>query len=114
MDTTIDMNKLGIDDLEALGKSVARTLAVRKREQRRSAFEAVEKVAVAGGLTKSDLQERYGRTTTRGKKSAMPPKYQDPESDSTWTGKGRRPAWVADFLKRGGELAALEIKEQNQ
>ncbi|WP_176307835.1 H-NS family nucleoid-associated regulatory protein [Burkholderia ambifaria] len=27
-------------------------------------------------------------------KSALPPKYRDPASGKTWSGKGREPAWL--------------------
>lgn len=46
------------------------------------------------GVTFSDLGDRRGG---KGKKRAGAgiPKYRDPVSGATWTGFGRRPAWIA-------------------
>lgn len=46
------------------------------------------------GITLADLGDRRGAP---GKKRAGAgiPKYRDPVSGATWTGFGRRPAWIA-------------------
>ncbi len=61
-----------------------------------------------------DLMSEYGLTvqdlglgiTNMGKKmSAMkqplPPKYQDPVSGKTWSGKGKAPGWIVEATKKG-------------
>lgn len=55
------------------------------------------------GLTIQDLQRwRKGSTLRRRK---VPPKYRDPRSGATWSGRGRPPSWfnfdnARDFLIR--------------
>ncbi|WP_197422865.1 H-NS histone family protein [Burkholderia sp. ABCPW 14] len=46
------------------------------------------------GLTQKDLfPPRLGRPK---KADALPkPRYRDPETGATWTGRGRAPAWIA-------------------
>ncbi|WP_423383551.1 H-NS histone family protein [Burkholderia sp. LMG 32019] len=55
------------------------------------------------GLTEQDVfgRKRASRTTgtTRAKVEAAP-KYQDPKTGATWTGRGRAPAWIADVKNR--------------
>lgn len=50
-------------------------------------------------LTPDDIFGRRKRATTA-KKSALPPKYQDPKTGATWSGHGRAPAWIRDAKNR--------------
>lgn len=54
-------------------------------------------------LSPNDLAENPKQAKREGKRVA--PKYKDPESGKTWTGRGRRPAWA-----EGKNLADLLIK----
>ncbi|KWK68786.1 MULTISPECIES: H-NS family nucleoid-associated regulatory protein [Burkholderia] len=55
------------------------------------------------GLTEQDVfgRKRGSRTTgkTRAKVEATP-KYRDPKTGATWTGRGRAPAWIVDVKNR--------------
>jgi DNA-binding protein H-NS len=40
------------------------------------------------------------------------PKYANPANASeTWSGKGRKPAWLNEFIANGGKLEALSIQK---
>ncbi|AGK51784.1 H-NS histone family protein [Burkholderia thailandensis MSMB121] len=54
----------------------------------------LRKKIVAYGLTQKDLfPPRLGRPK---KVDALPrPRYRDPDTGATWTGRGRAPAWIA-------------------
>ncbi|APR34083.1 MULTISPECIES: H-NS histone family protein [unclassified Paraburkholderia] len=48
------------------------------------------------GLTPQDLG--FAAAARRGrppKKAPLPPKYRDPKSGSTWSGRGKPPKWIA-------------------
>ncbi|TXC62157.1 H-NS histone family protein [Piscinibacter aquaticus] len=38
------------------------------------------------------------------------PKYRDPQSGHTWTGRGLQPRWIKEALASGGTLERLLIK----
>nr|WP_280971461.1 H-NS histone family protein [Cupriavidus gilardii]WDE72698.1 hypothetical protein [Cupriavidus gilardii] len=48
------------------------------------------------GLTVDDLspRRRRGRPRTAPAPSNLPPKYRDPKTGKTWSGRGRAPAWL--------------------
>lgn len=53
------------------------------------------------GITVADLSEGTRRSALKGR--AVEPKYRDPASGNTWTGRGVEPAWLKgknrqDFL----------------
>ena len=74
----------------------------RLRQTRRDAHElgnVIEEIRgkiAEYGLTAQDLgfavAARRGRPP---KKAPLPPKYQDPKSGSTWSGRGKPPKWIA-------------------
>jgi DNA-binding protein H-NS len=48
------------------------------------------------GLSANDLG--FAEAARRGrppKKAPLPPKYQDPKSGNTWSGRGKPPKWIA-------------------
>lgn len=48
------------------------------------------------GLTAGDLG--FAEAARRGrppKKAPLPPKYQDPKTGNTWSGRGKPPKWIA-------------------
>lgn len=52
----------------------------------------VRQIITEYGLTAEDLGLAVKKKAKRG---ATPPKYQDPKTGATWTGRGRAPAWIA-------------------
>jgi len=51
------------------------------------------------GLTVEDIapKRRRGRPAggkANGEKQPLPPKYRDPKTGKTWSGRGRAPAWI--------------------
>jgi DNA-binding protein H-NS len=83
-------------ELEAeLVKLRARTEEARLRELASVTAEIKQKIADYG-ITAADLgfatQVRAGRKP----KQAIPPKYRNPRTHETWSGRGRPPAWISE------------------
>lgn len=72
--------------------------AVRRSELQAVINEIKDKMA-QHGITVADLGGRGGRAP--GKKSKVAPKYRDPASGDTWSGRGRLPRWLADAEAAG-------------
>jgi len=51
------------------------------------------------GLTHSDVFPA-GRKTSAAKGTTVAPKYRDPASGQTWTGRGKPPTWIRDHEDR--------------
>jgi DNA-binding protein H-NS len=66
--------------------------AARKREIADAAAK-VRAMIAEYGLTEKDVfsGRRGGRRASLGK---VPPKYRDPASGKTWTGRGKAPKWI--------------------
>ncbi|ALF89556.1 MULTISPECIES: H-NS family nucleoid-associated regulatory protein [Ralstonia solanacearum species complex] len=55
--------------------------------------ERVRQVVLEYGLTAEDIGLAPKRSK-RGPKSTVAPKYRDPKTGATWSGRGRAPAWI--------------------
>lgn len=67
------------------------------------------------------VNRRNGKSQAKATKGSVktgavnPPKYRNPnDSSQTWTGKGRKPAWVVDSLNNGKALDELLIEPSEQ
>ncbi|MDB4222407.1 H-NS histone family protein [Granulosicoccus sp.] len=50
------------------------------------------------------------KTGKAGKRGKVAPKYKNPANESeTWTGRGRQPIWVRDYVQSGGSLDQVTI-----
>lgn len=103
-----------MDDLEQLYKQIselqskAKDLAEKKKEP---IIEDIKSKIKLYGITARDLG--FGTSTTsseiKAKKAPVAVKYRHDEN--TWTGRGKRPLWIADYLANGGKIEELLVKE---
>lgn len=88
--------------LDARGQIDA-AIAERKITEARETKAKLRDVAEKAGFT---LEELFGG---RGR-SAAAVKYRNPKSpDQTWVGRGRKPAWLVDALKKGAKIESFEV-----
>ncbi|MEW5769955.1 MAG: H-NS histone family protein [Pseudomonadota bacterium] len=79
---------------------------VRKQEMA-NAIADVKRIMAEYGITPADLG-LAGRPAAKGKRATVAAKYRDPASGKTWSGRGRKPAWVAALLAEGKNLDAYK------
>lgn len=48
------------------------------------------------GLQESDVFSKKAGTGSKSKGTTVAPKYRDPATGATWTGRGKPPRWIAD------------------
>lgn len=100
-----DLESLSKSDLEALQRQVQEALSKSEARRRQDAIAAVKRAVEEHGLT---LQEFLSVTAERKPKRASSRtggnevRFRNPEnSDETWSGRGRRPAWFKAQLEAG-------------
>lgn len=104
--TDIDLNALSLAELKQLEKSVAKAIASFEDRRKAEARAAAEAVAKEHGFALGDLVD----ATSVRKRAASAPKYRHPENpDITWSGRGRKPAWIAEGLDAGKSLEDFAI-----
>ena len=100
-----DLVAMAKDVLEKLKTQVEKALKSVDARRRAEAKKAAETAAKEFGFNLDELIGAGGPKATKGA-----PKYAHPQDASqTWTGRGRKPKWVVDWLASGKALDDLAI-----
>jgi DNA-binding protein H-NS len=102
-----DLNNMSKDELIKLRKEVDEAINTHDARRRADALKAMEAVAKEHGLS---IAEIVGSKPVKAGKSKTPAKYRNPENpEQTWSGRGRKPAWVHEQLEQGKQLEDMHI-----
>ena len=104
----INLDNFDLDQLKDLQKKVAKKIENFEQRKRDEALAAAKAIAASHGFKLEDLM---GDAPAKQSKPKASPKYAHPEnSATTWTGQGRKPAWIIEHLEAGKSLDDLLIK----
>ena len=102
----IEVDKLDDAQLDELQSAVAAEIRKRASRRKADARKQIMELATTHGLNLAEL----AAPNTAGDKSAA--KYRDPDNQfNTWTGRGRKPAWLEAHLKAGKTLEEMAIAQ---
>lgn len=104
----MDLGKLSVAELNTLQREIARELNRRRKTEADSLISEFRKRASDLGLSLDQLVG--GRAPAGSKRGKVPPKYRHPQDASlTWTGRGKRPRWVEEWVRGGKSLDGITI-----
>jgi DNA-binding protein H-NS len=104
----MDLSRLSLADLRALQEKVTQEIKVREKEELAKAREQIFAIAQSVGmplkeLIGTDMQGRHANGGTT-------PRFRHPANRSLrWSGRGRQPKWVKEWVASGQPLDALRI-----
>lgn len=88
-------------DLIAQKDALEKQIEAARKAELKNAINQAKAIVAAHGLTAEDIfgKDKVVRKST----NKVAPKYRDPATGATWTGRGRTPQWlqgktVTDFL----------------
>lgn len=104
----MDLSSLTVAELRALQQQIPAELKRREAQEKVNILNEVRAFAKARGYALEDLVVREAKAKATGGKVKV--KYRHPQ-DSTleWTGRGRQPRWVGEWLAQGGTLESLAV-----
>ena len=103
----MELGSMTVEQLRKLQVSAAEELKKREKAEKRNALKAIRELAEARGFSLDELFEEKPARTQRSKGVA---RYRNPADPSqTWTGRGRKPVWVLDWLAAGKSIDKLAI-----
>lgn len=70
------------------------------RAEKAVAIARAREIVEAYGLTAIDIGLKALPAKSGQAKSIVPPKYRDPKTGATWSGRGRAPAWLGKNRNR--------------
>ncbi|MEH6436624.1 H-NS histone family protein [Massilia sp. DD77] len=116
----IDLSSYNLGELKGLQFEVEKQIKARQQDEVKKAREQILALTRNLGVsvdellsTKSAKAGKTGKTGKTGKGKAKAAgeggQYRNPaDASQTWTGRGRRPAWVAEALAGGKTLDQLK------
>ncbi len=105
----MDLKKLDVSELANLQADIQSELRRKQQQKRQDVINQVKSLLAENGMSLDDLPGRSSAAKSTGR-SKVAPKYRnksDPEQ--TWSGRGRKPRWVSDYLAQGGDLQDIAI-----
>ncbi|MGE5472584.1 MAG: H-NS family nucleoid-associated regulatory protein [Bacteroidota bacterium] len=109
----MDISNLSIAQLKELQAAIPGEIAKRQTEEKQKVLDQMMALASSHGFSLDELlgknvSKKTGSNKAAGKK--VQAKYRHPnQPDVTWTGRGRKPVWVADWVASGKSLDDLAI-----
>lgn len=105
----MDISTLTLAQLKDLLSQIPAEIKRREKDEKAKTLKDLEALAAERGFNLSDLLGD-GSAKAKKEKGTVAVKYRHPQnSDFVWTGRGRQPKWVVEFLANGGSLDQLAV-----
>lgn len=119
----IDLTSLNTQELREyenklaqLMEKVREAIQARRKDDLVKAREQIQSIANQFGITVDELvspKGSKGAGKLRKETAKVQPKYRHPnDANLNWTGRGRKPKWVEEYISQHGSIAGLEIASQ--
>ncbi len=116
-----ELAHLTAEQLIALRKAAEKEFENKIKQEVKELKKRAEFLAAQLGTTVAEMLElnkkpratkvTKKRKSRKGKRGKVAPKYRNPENAAeTWTGRGRQPVWVREYIEKGGKLEDLLIQ----
>lgn len=115
----MDLSNMSIGDLRNLQEQIKQEMKTREAQEVQKAREQILAIAQSVGVPLKDLLATGGRgaaakanstkaNSTKGNTVAV--RYRHPDNASQqWTGRGRQPKWVKEWVEGGKSLEKLRV-----
>ena len=107
----MDLSNLSLGDLRNLQEQIKQEMKKREQQEVQKAREQIMAIAQSVGLPLKDLIN----TNVRAAKSAqgggsVAVRFRNPDNASQqWTGRGRQPKWVKEWVEGGKSMDKLRV-----
>ena len=99
------LDKMSYTQLLALQERVEEAIAGKRLEEAQATKEQLRAMAEKAGF---DIKELFGKRGSP--KGSGVAKYRNPKDTSqTWTGRGRKPNWLVEAVKKGTKIEAFVV-----
>jgi DNA-binding protein H-NS len=104
----MDLSNMSSAELRDLQEKVKRELKQRESQDLAKAREQILAIAQSVGVPLKDLVA--AAPAGRAKTGSVAPRYRNPaDASQQWTGRGRQPKWVKEWLEAGKDIAGLKV-----
>lgn len=99
----INLDSLSPAELQALIKNAEAQMESARKNKAQEVRTRIDALLKSAGLS---IDEVYPRRGGKSAKAVVAPKYRNPDNAAqTWSGRGKRPVWFSEALKKKGVTA---------
>lgn len=99
----INLESLSPAELQALIKNAEAQMESARKNHIKEVRTKIDAVLANAGLTIGEVYPTRGGKAAKSPKAAVAPKYRNPDNVAqTWSGRGKRPVWFNEALKKKG------------
>lgn len=103
----MDLSNMSVGDLRNLQEQIKQEMKKREQQEVQKAREQILAIAQSVGVPLKDLIAASGRGAKTG---SVAVRYRNPDNASQqWTGRGRQPKWVKEWVEGGKSLDKLRV-----
>jgi DNA-binding protein H-NS len=107
----IELDSMSVDDLWSLHEQISEILSARITSEK---HELEKRLAVLSRgrdfIEEKDSSLSHGANgKARRKYPRVFPKYRNPQTSETWSGRGKQPRWLVAAIKTGRKIEDFEI-----
>jgi DNA-binding protein H-NS len=109
-----DLEAMSLEDLWSLHERISAILSARIKAEK---YELEKRLAILNrGM---DMTGQAGNSPSvserpRRRYPAVLPKYRNPRTSETWSGRGKRPRWLVAAMKSGHKIEEFRISETSR
>lgn len=96
VETVIESQVRSVEELEAEKAALDAQIEAQKTAQKSAVIDQIKTVVGVYGITTEELVEALGGLKMKRKGVKAKPKYRDPATGVTWSGRGKAPLWIRD------------------
>ncbi|MCK1335496.1 H-NS histone family protein [Bradyrhizobium sp. 38] len=108
----LELESMSLDDLWSLHEEISGMLSERIKAEKHELEKRL--AALGGGMAVLADSRGAGASPTGKQRRKYPrvlPKYRNPQTSETWSGRGKRPRWLVAAVKSGRRVEDFRIGE---
>lgn len=106
----IDLSSYNLSELKGLQHDIDKEITSRQHQDLQKAREQILAIAQEAGVSVEELLAAGGKKAKSSKGQKVQARYQNPgDNNQTWTGRGRKPKWIAEGIAKGKSLDDFRI-----
>jgi DNA-binding protein H-NS len=108
----IELKSMSLDDLWSLHEEISAILSARIEAEKRELEKRLAVLSRGVAVTReSDDARALQGGKPRRKYPRVLPKYRNPKTSETWSGRGKLPRWLVAAMKSGKKIEEFRISE---
>ena len=111
MSNKVELDSMSLSDLWSLHEHISAILSARIKAEKHELEKRLAVLNHGRAVIDQSSEPRAITGKPRRKYPRVLPKYRNPQTSETWSGRGKRPRWLVAAMKSGRKIEEFRINE---